>query len=79
MTHIATRKRPRQRDDPARGGAYRIVQYEYDGTLGKPWLFRLFTRTELREATTGTGWTVREIRSPDGDWRYTYNVELVKR
>lgn len=77
--HERTRDLIGFREDPARGGAYRIVQYEYDGTLGKPWLFRLFTRTELREATTGTGWTVREIRSPDGDWRYTYNVELVKR
>lgn len=77
--HERTRALIGFRDDPARGGAYRVVQYEYDGTLGQPWLFRLFTRAELREATTGTDWTVREIRSSDGDWRHAYSVHLAKR
>jgi SAM-dependent methyltransferase len=77
--HERTRDLIGFRDDPARGGAYRIVQYEYDDVLGKPWLFRLFTREELREATTGTDWTIREIRSSDGDWRHAYNVHLAKR
>lgn len=77
--HERTRALIGFRDGPARGGAYRIVQYEYDGTLGEPWLFRLFAREELRRAVTGTGWTIRAIRSSDGDWRHAYTVELAKR
>lgn len=77
--HERTRDLIGFRDDPARDGAYRIVQYEYGDHLGEPWLFRLFTRDELRRAITGTGWTIRERRSPEGDWSHTYNVELAKR
>jgi len=76
--HERTRDMIGFRDDPARQGAFRFVQYEYDGTLGNPWLFRLYTREELRRATVGTGWEVLDIRSPDGDWSHTYNVELAK-
>lgn len=78
-SHERTRDLIGFRDDPARGGAFRVVQYEYDDVLGEPWLFRLFTREELRRAVTGTGWTVRAIRSSDGDWRHAYTVELAKR
>jgi SAM-dependent methyltransferase len=78
-SHDRTRDLIGFRGDPARDGAYRLVQYEYDGDLGRPWLFRLFAREELRRATTGTAWTVRAIRSSDGDWAHAYNVELVKR
>lgn len=67
------------RDDPARKGAFRFVQYEYDGELGSPWLFRLFAREELRRAVVGTDWAVEDISSPDGEWSHTYNVELRKR
>jgi len=66
------------RDDPSREGAFRVVQYEYDGDLGRPWLFRLFSEPELRRATVGTGWDVVEVASPDGDWSHTYNVHLAK-
>lgn len=77
--HERTRDLIGFRDDPTRDGAFRIVQYEYDGDLGRPWLFRLFTEAELREATVGTGWEVVEFAFSDGDWSHAYNVHLAKR
>lgn len=67
------------REDPAEETAHRIVQYEYDGDLGEPWLFRLFTPAEIRAATVGTGWAIDDLRHPSGDWSHTYNVRLTKR
>lgn len=47
--------------DPSNGLAYRLLQMEYDGTLGEPWLYRLFTPDRVREATDDTDWEVAEV------------------
>jgi len=49
-------------DDPSDGLAYRLLQMEYAGTLGEPWLYRLFTPDRVREATDNTAWEVVEER-----------------
>jgi len=49
-------------DDPADGLAYRLLQMEYDGTTGEPWLYRLFTPDRVREAAEPTVWEVAEER-----------------
>jgi hypothetical protein len=76
--HERTRDLIGFREDAAGETAYRLVQYEYDGTLGRPWLFRLFMPDELRRATTGTGWDLRDLAHGDGRWDHTYNVTLEK-
>lgn len=74
--HEATQEKCDYYHDPTRGHAYRILQMEYDGTLGEPWLYRLFTPERVEEATVGTGWTVADVN--DGD-EYLYQVALEKR
>jgi hypothetical protein len=49
-------------EDPADGLAYRLLQMEYDGTVGEPWLYRLFTPDRVRDATADTDWAVAEVR-----------------
>ena len=66
------------REDPAGEYAFRVVQYEYDGVLGRPWLFRLFAPDEVRDAVADTAWTVESIREGGEDWEHTYTVTLVK-
>lgn len=74
--HEATRDLIGFREDPAGEHAHRIVQYEYDGALGRPWLFRLFEPDAVRRAVTGTDWTVDDIqRGPEG-WEHTYTTTL---
>lgn len=65
--------------DPAQGLAYRVLQFEYDGTLGEPWLYRLFTPERVREAVAGTGWEVAEVKHGPGEWAHNYRVALRKR
>lgn len=63
-------------EDPANGLAYRLLQVEYDGTLGEPWLYRLFTPERVREATVDTEWEVAEVKyEPD----HIYQLILRKR
>jgi hypothetical protein len=77
--HEATRAKLDYRSDPTEGLAYRVLQYEYDGALGEPWLYRLFTPERIREITVGTGWEVAGVRyGPDG-WDHHYQVALEKR
>jgi hypothetical protein len=63
-------------DDPADGLAYRLLQMEYDGILGEPWLYRLFTPERIREATARTDWEVAEVRYATEN---LYHVALEKR
>lgn len=77
--HADTRELLDYRPDPAPGLAYRIAQFEYDGTLGEPWLYRLFSPDRIREAVAGTRWRVADVRYGDGDWAHTYHVALEKR
>ncbi|WP_207591327.1 methyltransferase domain-containing protein [Halomontanus rarus] len=65
--------------DPARGLAYRVLQFEYDGTLGEPWLYRLFTPDRIRDATVGTDWDVVDVNPGTGDWAHHYKLALRKR
>lgn len=50
------------RPDPTPGLAYRVLQFEYEGDLGDPLLFRLFSPDRLCEATVGTDWAVDKLR-----------------
>ncbi|MFC6955160.1 class I SAM-dependent methyltransferase [Halorubellus litoreus] len=77
-SHETTRDLIGFREDPAGERAFRVVQYEYAGDLGRPWLFRLFTAAEIRDAVVGTDWTVAKLRDGDGDWEHTYTVTLAK-
>lgn len=74
--HEKTKEKLDYYDDPSTGLAYRLLQMEYDGTLGEPWLYRLFTPDRVREATTGTEWEVSEVQyGPE----HIYQIALRKR
>jgi len=74
--HEHTREKLDYYDDPAEGLAYRVLQMEYDGTLGEPWLYRLFTPDRVREVVARTDWTVADVQyGPE----YLYRVALEKR
>lgn len=64
------------RPDPTPGLAFRVIRYEYDGSVGDTLLFGLFSPERLREATTGTDWRVAEIRRPHD--AYYYRAALTK-
>jgi SAM-dependent methyltransferase len=60
--HEHTREKLDYYEDATEGLAYRILQMEYDGTVGEPWLYRLFTPDRVRDATADTDWAVAEVR-----------------
>ena len=60
--HEKTKAKLDYYDDPSNGLAYRLLQIEYDGTLGEPWLYRLFTPDRVRDATNNTDWKITEVR-----------------
>ena len=64
------------RPDQTPGLAYRVMQFEYEGDLGKPLLFRLFSPDRIREATIGTEWAVGEVRR--GAEPHHYRIALQK-
>ncbi|AQL41225.1 SAM-dependent methyltransferase [Halorientalis sp. IM1011] len=63
------------RDDPTPGLAFRVVSYEYDGTVDPTLLFRLVSPDRLREATAGTGWRVADVRRPHDNYYYRAALE----
>lgn len=65
------------RADPTPGLATRVMQFEYEGTLGRPLVFRLFGPDRLREATVGTGWSVERVER-NGDTGHHYRAYLAK-
>lgn len=58
------------RPDPAPGLGHRVLQYEYEGVAGQTLVFVLFGPDRLREATTGTDWTVAETDRPHDAYYY---------
>lgn len=60
--HEKTKAKLDYYDDPSKGLAYRLLQMEYDGMLGEPWLYRLFTPDRVREVATDTEWKVSEVK-----------------
>lgn len=76
--HEQTMEKRGYYDDPTEGLAHRIIQFEYDGTLGEPWLYRLFTPDRIREATVGTGWEVAEVKYGSDGWAHNYKIALRK-
>lgn len=66
------------REDPTPGLAYRVMHFEYEGSVGETLLFRLFSPDRLREAAVGTGWTVTEIGRGPGEDAYHYQATLTK-
>jgi SAM-dependent methyltransferase len=73
--HAHTKEKIDYYEDDAEGLAYRVLQMEYDGTLGEPWLYRLFTPDRVREVVTRTDWTVADVQyGPE----YLYQVALEK-
>lgn len=77
--HESTKAKIDYHEDPEPGLGYRILQMEYDGTLGEPWVYRLFAPDRVRQAVIGTGWEVAEVKYGDGRWENLYNVLLQKR
>jgi hypothetical protein len=78
--HERTRGKLDFHDDAAPGLAHRLLQVEYDGRIGEPWLYRLFTPDRIREAAVGTGWEVAEVRyGDDPEWDHVFEVALEKR
>lgn len=74
--HEHTRTKLDYYDDSAEGLAYRVLQMEYDGTLGEPWLYRLFSPERFRDVVAGTDWTVADVQyGPE----HLYRVALEKR
>lgn len=78
-SHDHTKKMLDYYDDPTDGLAYRVLQFEYDGMLGEPWLYRLFTPDRVREATVGTDWEVADVNFGADEWVHNYQVALQKR
>lgn len=74
--HEKTKEKLDYYDDPSKGLAYRLLQMEYDGILGDPWLYRLFTPDRIREATIDTEWEISEVKyGPE----HIYQLALRKR
>jgi len=74
--HEHTRGKLDYYEDPSDGLAYRVLQMEYDGTLGEPWLYRLFTPERVREVAADTDWRVADVQyGPES----LYRVALEKR
>lgn len=63
------------RADPTPGLAFRVLTYEYDGTVDPTLLFRLVSPDRLREATTGTDWRVADVRRPHDAYYYRAALE----
>jgi hypothetical protein len=55
------------RPDEAEGLAYRVMQFEYDGRLGDPLLFRLFSPDRLEAAAADAGWSPVTYRGRDAE------------
>jgi SAM-dependent methyltransferase len=69
--HEHTREKLDYYEDATAGLAYRVLQMEYDGTLGEPWLYRLFTPDRVREVVAETDWTVADVHyGPDHLYRF---------
>ena len=67
------------RDDPTPDLAYRVLHFEYEGDVGPTLLFRLFSPDRLRQATTGTGWRVSEVRHHPPEDPCQYRAVIEKR
>lgn len=64
------------RPDETEGLAFRVMQFQYEGELGEPLLFRLFSPDRLRAAAADAGWRVTEVRQGAGQH---YEAVLRKR
>lgn len=53
---------PGFRSDPTQGATSRILQFEYEGDISEPLLFRFFSPDRLKEAIVGTGWEISDVR-----------------
>jgi hypothetical protein len=63
------------RADDTPGLAFRVMTFEYEGTVGETLLFRLFSPEKLREAAAETPWTVASVKSAESSY---YAVQLRK-
>jgi hypothetical protein len=63
------------RSDPTPGLAFRVMTFEYEGTVDPTLLFRLFSPDRLREAAVGTGWEITEIRRGSNEYHYLAALE----
>ncbi|SDE81989.1 methyltransferase domain-containing protein [Halorientalis regularis] len=63
------------RADPTPGLAFRVVTYEYDGTVDPTLLFRLVSPDRLREAAAKTVWRVADVRRPHDAYYYRTALE----
>ncbi len=77
--HEATRDLLGYRHDPTPGLAHRVMYFEYDGERDPVLQLRLFSPERLREAATGTGWTVADVVRGEAGSEYHYRAALRKR
>lgn len=66
------------RGDPTPGIGFRVFHFEYDGTIGKTLLFRLFSPEVLADAARESGWRLESVDRP-GESEMYYQAALVKR
>ena len=66
------------REDPSRGLAHLVMEFEYEGDVSDILLFRLFSPDRVREAVVGSGWTVAAVRYGDDGDSPSYRVALEK-
>jgi SAM-dependent methyltransferase len=69
---------PGFRADPTPGLAFRLIHFEYEGSVGRTLLFRLFSPDRLREATIGTDWEVSGVERGLVGEAYHYHAALQK-
>ena len=74
----ATKELLGYRSDPAQGLASRVLQFEYEGTLGQPLLFRLFSPERFREAVAETAWHTARIEYADPERPRRWEAVLEK-
>lgn len=74
--HPKTKTKLDYYEDAPEGLAYRVLQMEYDGSLGKPWLYRLFTPDRMREVISDTEW---EVAGEEHGQEHIYLLPLRKR
>ena len=63
------------REDPTPGLAHRVMHFEYEDDVGPTLHFRLFAPGRLREACTGSRWTVADVRYGEEGVHYRAALE----
>lgn len=58
------------RADPTPGLAFRVMTFEYEGTVAETLLFRLFSPDRIRDAAVPTDWEIDDVRYDENEFHY---------